>query len=196
MSVVTLTSGGLDSTLVACLADEAGMKQYPLFIDYGQRARDRELAACRRALDRLGLPPPTVADLSGFGRLIRSGLTDRTLRIVEDAFTPGRNMLFLLTASAYAYQVGADAVSIALLNEDTSLFPDQTKSFLREAESMIGLCMGRPIHVLAPLADFHKIDVVMLAKAKGIDETYSCHIGDDVPCGQCIACKEFDFEEA
>lgn len=195
MSIVTLTSGGLDSTLVACLAHEAGMKQYPLFIDYGQRARERELAACRRSLGRLGLPPPIVADLSGFGKLIRSGLTDPSLRIVEDAFTPGRNMLFLLTASAYAYQLGADAVSIALLNEDTSLFPDQTKSFLREAETMISMCMGRSIRVLAPLAEFHKVDVVVLAKAKGLDETYSCHVGGEAPCGRCIACKEFDFGE-
>jgi 7-cyano-7-deazaguanine synthase len=127
--------------------------------------------------------------------LIRSGLTDRTLRIVEDAFTPGRNMLFLLIGAAYAYQVGADAVSIALLSEETSLFPDQTKSFLREAESMIVTCMGRPIRVLAPLADFQKADVVALAKVKGIDETYSCHAGDEKSCGICIACKEFDFEE-
>ena len=195
MSIVTLMSGGLDSTLVAHLAAQAGVRQYPLFIDYGQRARDRELAACRRALECIGLPPPMIADLSGFGKLIRSGLTDSGLHIIEDAFTPGRNMLFLLTASAYAYQVRADAVSIGLLNEDTMLFPDQSRAFLRKAESMIGVCMGRPISILAPLADFHKADVVALAKAKGIAGTYSCHTGDEAPCGMCIACKEFEFEE-
>jgi 7-cyano-7-deazaguanine synthase len=195
MSIVTLVSGGLDSTLVAYLAKEQGIRQYPLFVDYGQRARDRELRACERAMAHLDLGAPTVAALSGYGQLIRSGLTDTDLDIVQDAFTPGRNMLFLLTAAAYAYQVRADAVSIGLLNEDTSLFPDQTSAFVREAESVITRCMGRPIAVIAPLSAFRKKDVIMLAREKGIDGTYSCHMGDEKPCGSCIACNEFTLAE-
>lgn len=196
MSTVTLVSGGLDSTLVAKLAQEEGLRQYPLFVDYGQRARDRELAACRRAMSSLNLPEPQVANLSGFGALIRSGLTDTRLHVVNDAFTPGRNMLFLLTAAAHAYQVDADAVSIGLLHEDTSLFPDQTSDFLRDAHCIIKRCMGRNIRVLAPLAAFHKQDVVALAREKGIRNTYSCHVGGEEPCGACIACNEFKFEGA
>jgi 7-cyano-7-deazaguanine synthase len=193
MSIVTLVSGGLDSTLVAKLAQEEGVHQYPLFIDYGQICRDRELTACKQAMASLNLPEPKVADLSGYGCIIKSGLTDPALHIIEDAFTPGRNMLFLLMASAYAFQVGADAVSIALLHEDTSLFPDQTTDFLSEAEQMINRCMGRNIKVLAPLASYHKVDVVALAEAKGIQNTYSCHKGGEQPCGECIACNEFKF---
>jgi 7-cyano-7-deazaguanine synthase len=195
MSVVTLVSGGLDSTLVAHLAQESGVRQYPLFLDYGQRARNRELAACRLAMTQLGLPEPKVADLSGFGALVHSGLTDASLRVVEDAFTPGRNMLFLLAAAAYGYQVEADAVAIGLLHEDTRLFPDQSMDFLREAERLIACCMGRDIRVLAPLAEFHKRDVVALARDKDIRGTYSCHVGGEIPCGACIACNEFNFEE-
>jgi 7-cyano-7-deazaguanine synthase in queuosine biosynthesis len=41
MSIVTLVSGGLDSTLVALLARDEGLEQYPLFVDYGQRAKDK-----------------------------------------------------------------------------------------------------------------------------------------------------------
>jgi 7-cyano-7-deazaguanine synthase len=196
MSIVTLVSGGLDSTLVALLAREEGLEQYPLFIDYGQRAKKQELAACRAVLARLGLPEPKVAELSGFGGLIRSGLTDPSLRVLEDAFTPGRNLLFLLLASAYAFQLGAEAVSIGLLHEDASLFPDQTNAFLRQAESMLSASMGRSIRVIAPLAAFHKIDVVALAQEKGIVGTYSCHLGNDEACGACIACNEFKFGEA
>lgn len=195
MSIVTLVSGGLDSTLVAKLAQEAGLRQHPLFIDYGQRARVRELTACQRAMAALHLPEPRVADLSGFGALIRSGLTDVTLRVVEDAFTPGRNLLFLLIASAYAYQVNADAVSIGLLNENSSLFPDQTSAFLQDAETVIRQSMGKEIRILAPLSLFHKAEVVELARAKGIDGTYSCHLGGEQACGECIACKEFSFGE-
>lgn len=195
MSIVTLVSGGLDSTLVAKLATEEGLKIYPLFVDYGQRALDRELAACRLAMKKLGLPEPEIAGLSGFGKLIRSGLTDPSLHIINDAFTPGRNMLFLLTAAAYAHQKNADAISIGLLHESTSLFPDQTSEFLTAAECMISLCMGRKIKVLAPLASFTKLDVVSLAAEKGISQTYSCHFGKEEACGNCIACNEFKFEE-
>jgi len=194
MSIVTLVSGGLDSTLVAKLAIEEGLRTYPLFVDYGQRARDRELAACSLAMKKLGLPEPEIADLSGFGKLIRSGLTDPNLHIIDDAFTPGRNMLFLLIAAAYAHQKNADAISIGLLHESTSLFPDQTSGFLAEAERMIRLCMGRQIKVLAPLASFTKPDVVVLAAEKGITQTYSCHLGEENACGNCIACNEFKFE--
>lgn len=194
MSIVTLVSGGLDSTLVAKLAQEEGLQIFPLFVDYGQRARDRELAACRVAMKTLGLPEPEIASLGGFGKLIRSGLTDTSLHIIDDAFTPGRNMLFLLTAAAYAHQKNADAISIGLLHESTSLFPDQTSGFLAEAERMISLCMDRTIKVLAPLSVFTKPDVVALAAEKGISGTYSCHIGNEVPCGNCISCNEFKFE--
>lgn len=195
MSIVTLVSGGLDSTLVAYLAKAEGVTQFPLFIDYGQRARDRELAACKRAMERLDLSPPAIAPLAGFGALIRSGLTDSSLRVLEDAFTPGRNLLFLLTAAAYAFQQGADAVSIGLLHEDTTIFPDQRPPFLRDAQRLISQALGRDIRVLTPLANFHKIDVVALAKEYGIADTYSCHVGGAEPCGNCIACNEFKFEE-
>jgi 7-cyano-7-deazaguanine synthase len=193
MSIVTLVSGGLDSTLVAKLASEEGVEQFPLFVDYGQICSERELAACKQAMSSLHLPPPKVVNLAGYGELIRSGLTDPTLHIINDAFTPGRNMLFLLVASAYAHQVGANAVSISLLHENTSLFPDQTSDFLREAEELIARCMGKDIRVLAPLASYYKADVVRLANEKGIQNTYSCHAGGEEPCGDCIACNEFKF---
>jgi 7-cyano-7-deazaguanine synthase len=193
MSIVTLVSGGLDSTLMAVLAKEAGIEQFPLFVNYGQRSLKRELAACRRSMRHNRLPAPVVANIAGFGTLIRSGLTDRTLHIMEDAFTPGRNLLFLLLGAAYAYEVGANAVAIGLLSERTSLFPDQTSHFITNAESMLSECMGRPIKVLMPLGDFTKHDVVRLARKRKIDGTYSCHVGGQVPCGRCISCREFYF---
>ena len=192
MSIVTLVSGGLDSTLMALLAYENGDQQFPLFIDYGQRAKERELSACRRSFLKLKLPAPVVTDVNGFGKTIRTGLTDVRLRVYEDAFTPGRNLLFLLLGAAYAYQVGASSVAIGLLHEDASLFPDQTQSFLSLAESILHLATDQPVCVTAPLMQFHKADVVALARKKGITETYSCHFGADIPCGRCIACKEFE----
>ena len=193
MSIVTLVSGGLDSTLMAVLAREAGIEQFPLFIDYGQRSRDLELRACRQAMASNQLPEPAVARVPGYGALIHSGLTDPKRHLVEDAFTPCRNLLFLVLGAAHAYQIGADAVTIGLLNEETSIFPDQSSSFLASAELTLSSAIGRQVRVLAPLREFYKKDVVHIASSKGISGTYSCHAGGEAPCGECISCKEFQF---
>lgn len=194
MSFVNLVSGGLDSTLVAVMAKESEIAQFPLFIDYGQRAARREWQTCQAVHQSLGLPPPMRMDLSGFGRVIVSGLTSEELPLKEAAFTPGRNFLFLLMGCAYAYQVGASSVAIGLLSEQFSIFPDQRRDFLSQAEQAISTAMGRNLSVLTPLMDFSKADVIQLAEAKGISGTYSCHAGNDKPCGRCIACLEFKFD--
>jgi len=130
VSLVNLVSGGLDSTLVGVLIREEGVEVYPLFIDYGQRAAQREWETSQRVHAQLGLPTPTRMDLSGFGRVIRSGLTSEELDVKADAFTPGRNLMFLLMGSAYAYQVGASTIAVGLLAERFSLFPDQRSEFI------------------------------------------------------------------
>lgn len=193
MSLVNLVSGGLDSTLVGVMAKEEGLTVHPLFIDYGQRARQQEWDACQRVHSLLSLPTPTRMDISGFGSVIYSGLTSDALDVKADAFTPGRNLMFLLMGSAFAYQVGASTVSVGLLAERYSLFPDQRLDFLQKAERAIELAMGRRIRVVMPLAEFSKVDVVKLAQDKGITGTYSCHAGGSQPCGECISCLEFDF---
>ncbi|NQT26661.1 7-cyano-7-deazaguanine synthase [candidate division KSB1 bacterium] len=193
MSIVLLSSGGLDSTLSAVLAAEQGIEIYPLFIDYGQIAKNRELSACQFAYKNFGLPEPKVVSVKGFGELFPSGLTNGDLDIFEDAFLPGRNLLFILMGATYACNVGANSISISLLHEDLSLFPDQTKEFITKAQNLISTMTGRELQILTPLMDFMKMDVVALAAKKGITGTYSCHAGKKKPCGECIACKEYNF---
>ena len=106
MSFVSLVSGGLDSTLMAVLAKRDTLNQYPLFIDYGQINRDRELHACLHNFQRYELPTPKVVRLDGFGALLSSGLTDKCKRVFEDAFLPCRNLMFLTVGAAYAHQCG------------------------------------------------------------------------------------------
>jgi 7-cyano-7-deazaguanine synthase len=195
VSFVSLVSGGLDSTLIGVMAKEEGIEHFPLFIDYGQLAARKEWETCKLVHDALGLPAPARMNLSGFGHVIASGLTREELDIKVDAFTPGRNLMFLLMGSAYAYQQGASSVAIGLLAEEFSLFPDQRLQFLVQAEATIAIAMGRQIKVLTPLIEFGKADVVRLAQAKGITGTYSCHTGNLEPCGRCIACLEFQFDE-
>ena len=136
MSIVLLASGGLDSTLTAVLAVEQGLEVYPLFVDYGQIAKERELNACRINFKHYGIPEPRVANVQGFGDLYPSGLTNNEVDIFEDAFLPGRNMLFLLVGATYACNVCASSISIGLLSEELSLFPDQTREFLGKAQTL------------------------------------------------------------
>lgn len=168
MSMVSLVSGGLDSTLIGVMIREQGIDNYPLFIDYGQRAAVTEWTTCQAMHEQLELPKPLRMDLSGFGKVIISGLTSDSLHIKEDAFTPTRNLLFLVVGAAYAFQVGANAVSIGFLSEEFSLFPDQTQAFIGKAEDVIHTALGRYIKVSAPLSAFSKADVVELAREKGI----------------------------
>ena len=190
MSLVTLVSGGLDSSLMSLMAHEEGVVLSPLFIDYGQLGAAREWTACKLLHERHGLPLVTRMDISGFGKVVPSGITNTAMRINEDAFLPGRNLLFLLCGAAYAYRVKADGVAIGLLNPEDSLFPDQTADFLHKSEDMIEAAMKKRIGVLAPLIHFTKADVLSLAKVRGLQDTYSCHAGRDVPCGKCVACIE------
>jgi 7-cyano-7-deazaguanine synthase len=190
MSIVTLVSGGLDSTLMSLMAHEEGVVLAPLFIDYGQLGATREWEACKLLHARHGLPLVKRMDISGFGKAVPSGITNTAMRINEDAFLPGRNLLLLLCGAAYAYRIQADGVAIGLLNPEDSLFPDQTAIFLRKAEDMIEETMKKRILVLAPLIEFTKTDILSLAKARGLRNTYSCHAGGNEPCGECVACIE------
>lgn len=191
MSIVTLVSGGLDSTLMTVLTKEEGLTQFPLFIDYGQLGCDRELRACLANLRQHGVHEPKIVSLSGYGGLISSGLTDSTKHILKDAFLPCRNLMFLTIGAAYAFQCGASNVGIGLLDEAFSLFPDQTKGFISDAETVISRALGKPMRVIAPLMTLSKAEVLRIAKAKGITGTYSCHAGTEIPCGKCVACQEY-----
>ncbi len=195
MSIVSLVSGGMDSTLMSLLTMEEGIEQFPLFIDYGQLNRDRELNACVSNFERLGLPDPEVLRISSFGALISSGLTDSSKRVYEDAFLPCRNLMFLTVGAAYACQCGATAVAIGLLDDGRSLFPDQTQAFILETEALVSRCLDKRMRILTPLMTFSKADIVRIARLKKIEGTYSCHAGTASPCGVCIACREYNHQE-
>jgi 7-cyano-7-deazaguanine synthase len=190
LSIVVLTSGGVDSALVCVLSVEAGADVLPLFVDYGQLSASREWIACRRVMDNLDLPIPARMDLSGYGKLIPSGLTNASLRIREDAFLPGRNMLLLAAAAGYARSRGASAIAIGLLSPRDALFPDQTREFLDASQESLRQALGTPLAVVAPLLKMSKGDVLAIANERGISGTYSCHKGGPKPCNKCISCLE------
>jgi 7-cyano-7-deazaguanine synthase len=192
VSVVTLVSGGVDSTVVAALGAKEEVEQFPLFIDYGQLAAEREWVAANARLAELNLPAPERMDLKGFGATIPTGLTADNKDIVNDAFLPGRNLLLITAGAAYGYLHNASAVAIGLLNERTALFPDQTAEFIEHTQRIIEVSLGDHIEVVAPLMSMSKDEVLRVAEMLGISNTYSCHAGLEKPCGRCISCMERD----
>jgi 7-cyano-7-deazaguanine synthase len=190
VGIVTLVSGGIDSTLMSLMAQEEGIALFPLFVDYGQLGAAKEWEACKRLHEKHGLPGVTRMDVSGFGKTIPSGITNPHLRINEDAFLPGRNLLFVLAGAAHAFKVQVNSVALGLLDPAQHLFPDQTREFVLACEAMVETAMGKRIRVLTPLIEFSKSDVLAMARARGLSDTYSCHAGGDTPCGICVACVE------
>ena len=188
---VCLASGGLDSTLCLHLLRERGLGVLPLYVNYGQRNHRREWGALSAACAFNRFPKPIQFDFSSFGTIIRSGLTDPKLRVNEDAFTPTRNLLFLVLAGAVASSKGIRNIVIGLLAERTTIFPDQSDHFLRATEIALSESVGAQVQIHCPLRDMTKQDVVKLASVRGISDFYSCHSGTKRPCGKCIACLEY-----
>jgi 7-cyano-7-deazaguanine synthase len=162
---------------------------FPLFVDYGQLAADAEWEACQKICEHLDLKPNRI-DVSGFGHLIPSGLTNHNLDIEKNAFLPARNLLFLTVGAAYGYFKSANVVAIGLLSNP--IFPDQTVEFVQMAQRAISKALGVDISILTPLISLDKCDILLLARKYGLplSATYSCHSGNKEPCGHCISCKE------
>lgn len=189
---VCLASGGLDSTLCLHLLRERGLRALPVFINYGQLNYRREWGALGAACRAYKFHKPVKFDFASFGKVIRSGLTDARLRVKDDAFTPTRNLLFLVLGGAVASSKGIGNLVIGLLAERTTIFPDQSDRFLRSAEAVLTESLGSKIQIHSPLRDLTKQDVLELAEQRGIFDYYSCHAGGAKPCGKCIACLEYE----
>jgi 7-cyano-7-deazaguanine synthase len=129
-------------------------------------------------------------NLRGYGDAFPSGLTHEELDVNADAFLPGRNLVLLLTASAYASRIPCGKVAIGLLDETARLFPDQSRAFADLAEIVISEALGTPISIVTPLISWPKAAVVEALSRRGLGETYSCHAGLESPCGRCISCLE------
>lgn len=192
MAIVTLLSGGLDSAVMSKVFADEGERQFPLFVDYGQRNLEREWYAAHALARKLELGPLERIAFADYGRLVPSGLTHKELDVTVHAYLPGRNSLFLLLASAYAVTKRCNKVAIGLLSDEFAIFPDQTSNFVRKFESLLAFSVGEPIQILAPLMMLTKRQVITIAEQLDITDTYSCHAGSEQPCGVCIACREFN----
>jgi len=194
MKIVSLASGGIDSSLMMAMLQEEGHVIWPLFLNYGQLSKENEWKSCKKISNYLKLIPYKI-DIANFGKVFKSGITNPTLDIHDDAFLPNRNLLFLLIASSYAYYNEIYVVSIGLLKNP--IFPDQTKNFIDFSEKCIQESLGVDMKILSPMIKLDTIDIYKLAKEYDLpfELTYYCHSGNNIPCGKCIACLEHIYAQ-
>lgn len=184
-----MSSGGLDSSLLLLMLAMEGHDLFPLHIDYGHLAEQREWAACQAICKHLHMREPVKLDVSGI-RIIPSGLTNSSLHIEKNAFLPTRNLIFATLGAAYCYSISARVVAMGLLANP--IFPDQTPEFVKAAEACISTALGTSIKIMTPFISLDKRETLKLAQKYKLplEITYYCHSGNEEPCGVCVSCKE------
>ncbi len=200
---VTLLSGGLDSATAAALALEAGFRVIALSFDYGQRHR-RELEAATAVAQALGLLEHhrIAVDLAAWGG---SALTDASIAVPQGGvvpdmipitYVPGRNTVFIALALSLAEARGAERVVLGVNAVDYSGYPDCRPDYLAAYQRLADLASkagreGRGARLWAPLMAMDKTEIVREALRLGVPvaTTWSCYIGDALPCGSCDSCR-------
>lgn len=208
---LVLLSGGQDSTTCLYWA----MNRFgadvveSLTFDYGQRHRIEVEAAAKVAafagIANAVLPIDTFRVLGG------SALTDRDIDVPTDVdtdsglpatFVPGRNIIFLTYAAAFAWQRDIDHLVAGVGQTDYSGYPDCREPTIEALQSTLRLGMESNITIHTPLMYRTKKDTVLLAHELGALDamalTHTCYRGLRPPCGECAACvlRARGFEEA
>ncbi len=199
---LVVLSGGQDSTtcLYWALNRFGEDNVTTLTFDYGQRHRieldcARQVAAFA-GVDNTCLPIDTFAALGG------DALTDDTIDVREgvlpetglpNTFVPGRNLVFLTFAAAFAYQRDIEDIVTGVAQTDYSGYPDCRDETIRALQQAIRLGMESDITIHTPLMHLSKRETVELVRdLGGLDAmalTHTCYNGQRPPCGQCPACE-------
>ncbi len=198
---LVVLSGGQDSTTCLYWAiDRFGLDAVTtITFDYGQRHRI-ELECARRVarfagVDNLILPIDTFAALGG------DALTDPDIDVAErvdetsglpNTFVPGRNLVFLTFAAAFAWQRGIGHLVTGVAQTDYSGYPDCREETMTALQHTLRLGMESDITILTPLMHLSKKETVELARDLGglpaMAHTHTCYRGQRPPCGECPAC--------
>ena len=201
---VVVLSGGLDSATCLAVAAQRRFQVYALTFDYGQRHR-REIDSARKLVQYYGVEEHRIAPLPFLREIGGSALTDErldvpTTGVVQDGipvtYVPGRNLIFLSIAAAYAEVVGAEALYIGVNALDYSGYPDCRPEFIAAFTQTALLATksgveGAPFAVLTPLQHLGKREIIQLGSDLGVpyELTTSCYQGGDLACGVCDSCR-------
>src|SRR5438093_6351719 len=171
---VVLCSGGLDSTVAAAEARDAGYELYVLSVRYGQRHLV-ELAKVPEIARALGAKDSKVINLN-LREIGGSALTaelsvpkDRPAgemgRGIPPTYVPARNTIFLALALGWAEVVQADRIYIGANVLDYSGYPDCRPEFLKAFEQLAAVgtktgIEGHAIRIEPPLLKMTQAEII------------------------------------
>ena len=201
---VVLVSGGMDSCVTAAMARETHRLAF-VHAGYGQLTERRERQAFDAIADFYGVSERLVVSLDYFKQIGGSALTDRGIGVPEDGagtapsgpipptYVPFRNAHFLSVSVSWAEVLGATAVFIGAVAEDSSGYPDCRPEYYHAFEDLvrIGTRPETRIRIATPVIGMRKSEIVRRGIELGapLDLTWSCYQGDDVACGVCDSCR-------
>ena len=196
---VIVTSGGIDSITSAYVAARHHGKEVTLVnFDYGQRARHREWDAVKKAAVNLECKRIQI-DLLQLGDWGSSPLTDTGIelplgrRSVESTlcWTPGRNMLMVAYAAAYAESIGAKFLYYGNnMEEEATGYSDNDLEFIHVFNELLQYGTLRGVVIHRALGRLMKKEILQVGDYLGVDyyTTWSCDEGGELPCGICGCC--------
>lgn len=199
---LVVLSGGQDSTTCLYWAlDRFGTGAIDsVTFDYGQRHRI-ELDCAAKIADFAGVPN-TCLPIDTFTALGGDALTDPAIDVpnladdstgLPNTFVPGRNLIFLTYAAAYAYQHDITHLVTGVAQTDYSGYPDCREGTITALQHALRLGMESEVTIHTPLMHLSKRETVELARDLGalpaMAFTHTCYNGQRPPCGTCAACE-------
>lgn len=202
---VILVSGGMDSCVTAAIARTSHRLAF-LHAGYGQRTERRERAAFEAIADFFGVRERLVVQLDHFKTIGGSALTDERLDVPEDephrpvvgnsipvTYVPFRNAHFLSVAVSWAEVIGANAIFVGAVAEDSSGYPDCRPEYYRVFEQLaeVGTRPETHIAIVTPVIGMKKSAIVRRGLELGapLNLTWSCYQYEDAACGVCDSCR-------
>ena len=191
----------MDSALTAALAAAEHRVGF-LHGNYGQRTESKELACFHALADHYAAERRLVVDFSGLRQIGGSSLTDAAVPVregepvegvVPTSYVPFRTAHLLPAAVSWAEVLGAEAVYLGAVWEDSSGYPDCRPEFYRafEEAARLGTRPETSLRIVTPLIDLSKAEIVRQGLRVGVpfEKTWSCYQAEDRACGGCESCR-------
>jgi 7-cyano-7-deazaguanine synthase len=202
---VVLVSGGMDSCVTAAIARQTHELAL-LHASYGQRTEKRERQSFDEIADFYAARQRLVVHLDHFAQIGGSALTDDRIAVPEGAaedpvrgnaipvtYVPFRNAHFLAVAVSWAEVIGATAIFIGAVAEDSSGYPDCRPEYYRVFQQLVreGTRPETQIEMVTPVIGMRKWEIVRRGMELGapLDRTWSCYQFEDEACGVCDSCR-------
>ncbi len=197
---VVLVSGGMDSCVCAAIAAE-DYELAMLHVSYGQRTEERELKAFRDIAAYYQVNRTLACRLDHMSQIGGSSLTDLTVPVEEanlerkeipTSYVPFRNAHFLAIATSWAEVLGAQAIFIGAVADDSSGYPDCRPEYYEVFNKLIriGTRPETRLEIHLPVISMRKSEIVRTGKrlSAPFHLTWSCYQNVDLACGRCDSC--------